>query len=54
MTFRQPDSVVPRRTAPVQSGRAREAEPERTRSIDTAILAARLTRSVALPVPHGL
>ena len=49
-------SVVPRLTPlVVQGGSAptREAEPERTRAIDTALLAARLTRSAALLASHG-
>ena len=39
----------------VQGGRAstREAEPERTRAIDTAIPSARLTRSAARLASHG-
>ncbi len=56
MTLPQPDSVVSRLTPlVVQGGSAstREAEPERTRAIDTAILAPRLTRSVALLASHG-
>ena len=51
MTLYHPDSVVSRLTRlVVQGGSAstREAEPERTRAIDTALLAARLTRSAAL------
>ena len=56
MTLYHPDSVVPRMTPlVVQGGSAPmlEAEPERTRAIDTAILAARLTRSAALLASHG-
>jgi hypothetical protein len=55
MTLYHLDSVVPCLTPPVvQGGSAstREAEPERTQAIDT-ILAARLTRSVALLAFHG-
>jgi len=56
MTLYHLDSVVPRLTPlVVQGGSAspREAEPERTRAIDTAIVAARLTRLVALLASHG-
>jgi hypothetical protein len=56
MTLYHPDSVVPRLTPLVVRGGSastRESEPERTRAIDTAILAARLTRSVALLASHG-
>ena len=56
MTLYHPDSLVPRLTPlVVQGGSAPmlEAEPERTRAIDTAILAARLTRSAALLASHG-
>ena len=51
MTLYHPDSVVSRLTwLVVQGGSAstREAEPERPRATDAAILAARLTRSAAL------
>ena len=57
MTLYLPDSVVSRLTPRVvQGGSAstRDAEPERTRAIDTAILAARLTRSAALLASHGM
>jgi len=51
MTLYHPDSVVSR-LAPLVvwggSASTRDAEPERTRVIDTAILTARFTRSVAL------
>ena len=53
MTVRQPDSVVPRPTPLVVQGRSvstREADPERTRVIDTALVAPRFTQSVA-PLP---
>lgn len=56
MTLPQSDSVVSRLTPlVVQGGRAstREADPERSRAIDTAILAARLTRSAARLASHG-
>ena len=57
MTVRQPDSVVPRPTPLVVQGRSvstREADPERTRAIDTALLAPRFTRSVAPLTSRGL
>ena len=57
MTRYHPDSVVPRLTPlVVQGGGAPmlEAEPEGTRAIDTAILAARPARSAALLASHGL
>ena len=49
-------SVVPRLTPlVVQGGSAstREAEPERPRATDAAILAARLSRSAARRASHG-
>ena len=46
MTLYHPDSLVSRLTP-------REAERERTRAIDTAVVAARLTRSAALLASHG-
>jgi len=51
MTRYHLDSVVPRLTPLVVQGDStpmRDAEPERTRAIGTAVLAARLTRSAAL------
>ena len=56
MTLYHPDSVVSCLTSLVVRGRSastREAEPERTRAIDTAILEVRLTRSVARLASHG-
>jgi hypothetical protein len=56
MTRYHPGSVVPRLTPLVVHGGStpvRDAEPERTRAIDTAILPARLTRSAALLASHG-
>ena len=56
MTLYHLDSVVSRLTRLVVQGGSpstREAEPERTRAIDTALLAARLTRSAALLASHG-
>jgi hypothetical protein len=56
MTLYHLDSVVSRLSPlVVQGGSAstREAEPERPRAIDTAILAARLTRATALLASHG-
>ena len=56
MTLYHLDSVVSRLTRlVVQGGSAstREVEPERTHAIDTAILAARRTRSAALLASDG-
>jgi hypothetical protein len=56
MTRYHADSVVPRLTPLVVQGRsapALDAEPERTRAIDAALLPARLTRSVTLLASHG-
>jgi hypothetical protein len=55
MTLYHLDSVVLRLTPLVVRGSTptREGEPERTRAIDSAILAARLTRSAALLVSDG-
>lgn len=57
MTLYHPDNVVSGLTRLVVHGGSastREVEPERTRATDTAILAARLMRSVALLACHGL
>jgi hypothetical protein len=56
MTQYHLDSVVPRLTPLVVQGDSaptRDAEPERTGAIDTALLAAGLTRSAALLASHG-
>ena len=56
MTLYHLDSVVPRLTrlvVQIGSASTREVEPEWTRAIDTAILAARLTRSAALFASDG-
>ena len=56
MTLYHLDSVVSRLSPLVVQGDSastREAEPERPRAIDTAILAARLTRATALLASHG-